>query len=295
MAGSCGMHGVFSGEECPRCARAVSNWRIARDKIRVITKGAFENCLTLTEDYYLELLDPGHMVAPMQAPWFNSWREGDRERPYIEWLHELRSVIQPDFVGVDYVPAEKRAYHFATLSRDATLALSPEFARVVLSDFGLFGVADLIFTTDSSNRLYVGIKEAGRFHHSSLQAGAPVGMAGGLRVDLRSLRIKRIDNLSGHHRPQLADLVRFIDSLRLRIDLRTIELGYWDGSRWAFEGTAWDFYIAHLPARRCPIPPLPARSHWRLRKTEHRGTKRKAPPSPGWACDEEPPTARARH
>lgn len=70
-----------------------------------------------------------------------------------------------------------------------------------------------IFVADTSFRLYVGIKQAGTFQHSSFLQGGRIS-AGGL-IGIKEGKLKSLSPLSGHYRPPTANFRAFIKSLKV--------------------------------------------------------------------------------
>jgi hypothetical protein len=69
-----------------------------------------------------------------------------------------------------------------------------------------------IFVADTSFRLYVGIKQAGAFQHSSFLNGARI-IAAGL-IEIKDGKLKKLSPLSGHYRPPTKNFRQFEKSLR---------------------------------------------------------------------------------
>ncbi|KOS21645.1 hypothetical protein ESCO_005112 [Escovopsis weberi] len=68
-----------------------------------------------------------------------------------------------------------------------------------------------IFVADTSFRLYVGIKQAGAFQHSSFLQGGRIS-AGGL-IEIKDGRLTSLSPLSGHYRPPTSNFRAFVRSL----------------------------------------------------------------------------------
>lgn len=68
-----------------------------------------------------------------------------------------------------------------------------------------------IFVTDTSFRLYIGIKQSGAFQHSSFLHGGRVSAAGLIRIKRGQLRA--LDPLSGHYAPPTKNFRDFVHSL----------------------------------------------------------------------------------
>lgn len=69
-----------------------------------------------------------------------------------------------------------------------------------------------IFVADTSFRLYIGIKQAGAFQHSSFLQGARIS-AGGL-ISIKDGKLSSLSPLSGHYRPPTANFRAFVRSLK---------------------------------------------------------------------------------
>ncbi|UKZ75311.1 hypothetical protein TrVFT333_002989 [Trichoderma virens FT-333] len=69
-----------------------------------------------------------------------------------------------------------------------------------------------IFVADTSFRLYIGIKQAGAFQHSSFLQGARIS-AGGL-IGIKEGKLNFLSPLSGHYRPPTSNFRAFMRSLK---------------------------------------------------------------------------------
>ncbi len=69
-----------------------------------------------------------------------------------------------------------------------------------------------IFVTDTSFRLYVGIKASGAFQHSSFLQGSRISAAGLIKI--KNGRLASLSPLSGHYRPPASNFRAFVRSLR---------------------------------------------------------------------------------
>jgi hypothetical protein len=69
-----------------------------------------------------------------------------------------------------------------------------------------------IFVADTSSRLYIGIKQAGAFQHSSFLQGARIS-AGGL-IGIKEGKLSSLSPLSGHYRPPTSNFRAFVRSLK---------------------------------------------------------------------------------
>lgn len=69
-----------------------------------------------------------------------------------------------------------------------------------------------IFATDTSFRLYIGIKQSGAFQHSSFLHGARVAAAGLIHIKCGQLR--RLSPLSGHYSPPASNFKGFVDNMK---------------------------------------------------------------------------------
>ncbi|KAL6829330.1 IQ calmodulin-binding motif protein [Trichoderma sp. SZMC 28015] len=69
-----------------------------------------------------------------------------------------------------------------------------------------------IFVADTNFRLYIGIKQAGAFQHSSFLQGARIS-AGGL-IGIKEGKLNFLSPLSGHYRPPTSNFRAFVRSLK---------------------------------------------------------------------------------
>lgn len=215
--------------------QAQANWRRMVEKAAKIVEGSFDNCLPLKAPYYLELLDPLHRYGPDARLLFDIWQAGDRKQLFLDWLDEQP---RPPGGGVIQVPSQDLvSAHRISFNGQAIVVPGrfPEDWRRAIED-GRHNA--LIFVTDKQNYMYVGFKKRGRFQHSSFFGGKPVKMAGTLYVD-SNWRIRQVTNASGHYAPGADKLAEFLVQMRnLGFNLATLDLKYWDGRAWTYEGKA---------------------------------------------------------
>ena len=69
-----------------------------------------------------------------------------------------------------------------------------------------------IFVTDTSFRLYVGIKQSGVFQHSSFLHGSRIAAAGLIKI--KDGLLDKLSPLSGHYRPNTTQFKAFLHSLK---------------------------------------------------------------------------------
>jgi hypothetical protein len=69
-----------------------------------------------------------------------------------------------------------------------------------------------IFVTDTSFRLYVGIKQSGAFQHSSFLNGSRIAAAGLIKI--KAGLLDKLSPLSGHYRPNTRQFRAFVHSLK---------------------------------------------------------------------------------
>lgn len=69
-----------------------------------------------------------------------------------------------------------------------------------------------ITRTDTSFRMYIGIKESGAFQHSSFLRGARIAAAGLLKI--KNGQLRSLSPLSGHYRPPAANFRAFVHALQ---------------------------------------------------------------------------------
>ncbi|KFA72281.1 hypothetical protein S40288_02413 [Stachybotrys chartarum IBT 40288] len=80
-----------------------------------------------------------------------------------------------------------------------------------------------IFVSDTSFRLYVGIKHAGAFQHSSFVKGSRISAAGLIKI--KDGRLRSLKPLSGHYRPPLSNFRAFVHNLdSAGVDLRRVSI-----------------------------------------------------------------------
>lgn len=81
-----------------------------------------------------------------------------------------------------------------------------------------------MYVADSDYRIYIGIKQKGRFQHSSFLAGGPITSAGTLVI--RDGQLQKISPMSGHYRIDTKYFKKFVDELEKQgVDLSEVKIG----------------------------------------------------------------------
>jgi hypothetical protein len=80
--------------------------------------------------------------------------------------------------------------------------------RIRPSNRGGLAVGIAAFVWTEQRELFIAEHQSGKFHHSSLQAGARVGCAG--MIGIRAGKIEEVSNNSGHYKPGQEHMRRFV-------------------------------------------------------------------------------------
>lgn len=215
---------------------AQANWRRLIEKVAQIVEGSFDDCLPIQAPYYLEMLDPLHRYGPEAKLQFDTWAAGDRKELFLDWLE--KQPLPPSVKGVIQVPSDKLVASHQIRFNGERIVVPARFPLDWRQAIESGRYHELIFVMDAATYMYVGIKVRGRFQHSSFFGGRPVKMAGMLHVD-SSWRIRGVSNASGHYAPGPAKLADFLSRLKDRgFNLAALDLQYWDGRAWAYNGKA---------------------------------------------------------
>lgn len=91
-----------------------------------------------------------------------------------------------------------------------------------------------IYVSDANYQLYIGIKQKGRFQHSSFLAGGPITSAGTLIIE--DGKLVKISPMSGHYRTKAVYFKRFVDELQSEgADLSGVKIGKTEMKLWFIE------------------------------------------------------------
>ena len=84
---------------------------------------------------------------------------------------------------------------------------------------------EYIFVMDGDGKIYAGVQDIGRFHHSSFLSGEPISAAGHLYIDENG-RLKGFNNATGHYRLPGAANDQFINELsRRKVSIQNLLVG----------------------------------------------------------------------
>lgn len=87
-----------------------------------------------------------------------------------------------------------------------------------------------MYVSDPSYNIYVGIKQKGRFQHSSFLGGGPITSAGTLVI--REGKVIDISPHSGHYRVNTKYFKAFVEELEAKgVDLEEVKIGKTEVSR----------------------------------------------------------------
>ncbi|KAG0485521.1 hypothetical protein HPP92_009600 [Vanilla planifolia] len=198
---------------------AVSKWARARTRAAKVGKGLSKNAKgrKLALQHWLEAIDPRHRYGHNLHLYYDRWLRCESSQPFFYWLDVgegkevdleacSRSKLQQQCIK--YLgPKEREAYE--VIVEDGVFLYKKSRALLDTAR-GQMG-SKWIFVLSTSKSLYVGLKEKGKFQHSSFLAGGAASAAGRLVVDNGVL--KAVWPHSGHYRPTEENFEEFMSFL----------------------------------------------------------------------------------
>ncbi|MES2504359.1 MAG: hypothetical protein V4534_05715 [Myxococcota bacterium] len=189
----------------------------------------------LDEKYWREVADPKHRLGKgeFEKQW-NQWRDSETSASFPEWHkanHGGMSLFQEEQFSalekrfpiagasptapvvrgrgayketyadsrIKYLTPSQRAAHEVHLSKeDNEVFLTHPDGRLLQT--GLDWGKEHIFVLGPDKKLYVGLAEEGKFHHSSFFGGGAIIWGGSIETDEHG-RLVEISNESGHYKP----------------------------------------------------------------------------------------------
>ncbi|XP_002531590.2 IQ domain-containing protein IQM6 [Ricinus communis] len=209
---------------------AISRWSRARTRAAKVGKGLSKDAKArkLALQHWLEAIDPRHRYGHNLQFYYCKWLHCQSTQPFFYWL----DIGEGKEVNLDRCPRSK-------LQQQCIKYLGPterQTYEVVLND-GKFvykqsgkvldttgGPKDAkwIFVLSTSKTLYVGLKNKGRFQHSSFLAGGATLSAG--RIVVEDGVLKAVWPHSGHYLPTEENFQEFMSFLREHnVDLSNIK------------------------------------------------------------------------
>ncbi|XP_071701392.1 IQ domain-containing protein IQM6-like [Rutidosis leptorrhynchoides] len=209
---------------------AVSRWSRARTRAAKVGKGLSQHAKAckLALQHWLEAIDPRHRYGHNLHFYYVKWLHCQSIQPFFYWLDigEGKEVslercprLKLQQQCIKYLsPIEREAYE-ATLE-DGKLIY--KLSRQLIDTRTGPAKAKWIFVLSTSNILYVGMKNKGKFQHSSFLAGGATLSAGQLVVIDGIL--KAVWPHSGHYLPTEENFEAFMSFLEQRhIDVQNVK------------------------------------------------------------------------
>lgn len=113
--------------------------------------------------------------------------------------------------AVAYLNEEQRAKHVVSFEDDALKV--PPVRRFPLGITRSFK-GEVIYVVDDRGKFYVGIKDIGKFHHSSFLSGNTCRGAGTMVIS-EDFKVDEINNKSGHYCPGVPQMFRVAIAVKL--------------------------------------------------------------------------------
>lgn len=207
---------------------AAARWNRISLNASKVGKGLSLDCQAhkLAFQHWIEAIDPRHRYGHSLHIYYEEWCKADAGQPFFYWLDvgdgkevDLKECprLKLRQQCIKYLgPQEREHYEYIVVEgkimhRQTQLLLDTNNG------------AKWIFVTSTCNRLYVGEKMKGKFHHSSFLAGGATLAAG--RLDVENGTLKTISPYSGHYRPTEETLNSFLSFLReCGVDLDKVEV-----------------------------------------------------------------------
>ncbi|KAK1429223.1 hypothetical protein QVD17_11429 [Tagetes erecta] len=211
---------------------AVSRWSRARTRAAKVGKGLSQHAKAckLALQHWLEAIDPRHRYGHNLHFYYVKWLHCQSRQPFFYWLDigegkevSLERCPRPKLQKqcIKYLsPIEREAYEVTVEDGKFIYKLSRELIDT------RNGPANTkwIFVLSTSNVLYVGKKNKGKFQHSSFLAGGATLSAGQLVVTDGIL--KAVWPHSGHYLPTEENFDAFMSFIEQhQINVQTIKKG----------------------------------------------------------------------
>ncbi|XP_076913129.1 IQ domain-containing protein IQM6-like [Bidens hawaiensis] len=209
---------------------AVSRWSRARTRAAKVGKGLSQHAKAckLALQHWLEAIDPRHRYGHNLHFYYVKWLHCQSRQPFFYWLDIgegkevsidkcTRTKLQQQCIKY-LSPIEREAYEVTVEDGKLMYKLSGKFVDTRMGPAN----SKWIFVLSTSNVLYVGRKQKGKFQHSSFLAGGATLSAGQLVVTDGIL--KAVWPHSGHYLPTEENFGAFMSFLEQhQINVQTIK------------------------------------------------------------------------
>ncbi|KAI3747206.1 hypothetical protein L6452_09657 [Arctium lappa] len=209
---------------------AVSRWSRARTRAAKVGKGLSKNekARKLALQHWLEAIDPRHRYGHNLQFYYAKWLHCESRQPFFYWLDigEGKEVnlercprLKLQQQCIKYLgPIEREAYEVIVEDGKFMYKLS----KTVIDTRSGADDAKWIFVLSTSMVLYIGMKQKGKFQHSSFLAGGATISAG--RLVIVDGVLKAIWPHSGHYLPTEENFDAFISFLEQHnVDLHAVK------------------------------------------------------------------------
>ncbi|KAI3706511.1 hypothetical protein L6452_24307 [Arctium lappa] len=209
---------------------AVSRWSRARTRAAKVGKGLSHHAKAckLALQHWLEAIDPRHRYGHNLHFYYVKWLQCQSTQPFFYWLDvgegrevSLERCPRPKLQQqcISYLsPIEREAYEATVEDGRFIYKLSQKLLDTRSGPAG----TKWIFVLSTSNILYVGMKQKGKFQHSSFLAGGAT-LAAGRLVVIDGI-LKAVWPHSGHYLPTEENFDTFMSFLEQHhINIQTIK------------------------------------------------------------------------
>lgn len=192
---------------------ARATWKRAIGKAKVIGRGSAkqsgEGGRILHGPYWKEKLDHRHRDSRELNQLQRLWKQDPAGgRDFFAWL-EKNDAKLPHKTKVEQFTtyAQRRPFHASFGSDGSIRMVDPTHREFVSGHTG-----EMIFAASHDDQVFVGIKNLGKFHHSTFMGGDAVQSAGTLKLDKG--RIVEINDHSGHYTPGVPEMKAMVRLLQ---------------------------------------------------------------------------------
>lgn len=172
--------------------------------------------IALTEEYWLEKMDPKHRPNEFLAKEHNKWKRSHYKESFFLWLDhydDKKNGKQEEKTissQVDYVSEEigkkqyKVNFHEGKICDLKSIPIDTTKVKGKCPGFFAYIITE-------QNAMLISEHIAGKFHHSSFISAQKVKCAGMIMIE--NGKILEINNISGHYRPQTYAIFRTIKNI----------------------------------------------------------------------------------
>ncbi|XP_023744984.1 IQ domain-containing protein IQM6 [Lactuca sativa] len=198
---------------------AVSRWSRARTRAAKVGKGLSKNekARKLALQHWLEAIDPRHRYGHNLQFYYAKWLHCESRQPFFYWLDigegkevNLERCSRTKLLQqcIKYLgPTEREAYE--VIVEDGKFMYKHN--KIIIDTTGESDDVKWIFVLSTSMVLYIGMKQKGKFQHSSFLAGGATISAG--RVVIKDGVLKAVWPHSGHYLPTEENFDAFLTFL----------------------------------------------------------------------------------